>query len=77
MANKFNKGERVVMTAETRQFNSWARSFAGVVHGYSTRYPEQVKLRRDGLLTVEMWHEDAWELESARPSALGYAGKPC
>jgi hypothetical protein len=74
---KFKPGDRVAMTEETRSCNERARSFTGTVVNYSTLYPEQVRLRRDGLLTVEIWHEDAWELERAASAVFDNAGAGC
>lgn len=63
---KFRTGDRVQMTADTRAMNEYAKSHIGVVINYSKVYPDHIRLRRDGLTTIELWHESAWEqLEGA------------
>lgn len=76
MGEKFNKYDRVVMATAAREANSRARSFIGVVVGDS-RYHNHVRILRDGLLTIEVWHKDAWELDSPRSSAFESVGKAC
>jgi len=61
---RFVVGEQVQMTAETLKFNSGARSTTGVIVKSSSRLPEHVRVLRDGLKTVETWHESAWEKRS-------------
>jgi hypothetical protein len=74
---KFKPGDRITMSASTRRCNARARSFTGVVVGYSRKYAREVKLRRDGLLTLEMWHEDAWEIQVTPSAVFENAGAPC
>lgn len=57
---KFKAGDKVQMTPETAKVNDAARSFTGVIIGLSRR-PRTVRLKRDGLKSIELWHEDAWE----------------
>lgn len=76
MSKKFSIGDHVKMVAWACQVNKRARSFTGVVVGYSVKHPDQVRLKRDGLHTVELWSEEAWELNEP-PSMLEAVGRPC
>ena len=64
---KFRDGDKVQMTPETRAANPDSRSFTGVVVGRA-RFPQEVRIRKDGQKTVTLWHETAWELRSDQTS---------
>jgi hypothetical protein len=57
---KFKDGDRVRMTQGARAVNAGARSFTGVVVRLS-KTPHIIRIKRDGLKTVETWHDNAWE----------------
>jgi hypothetical protein len=57
---KLNPGDKVKMTPEAQHVNAGAWSFTGVVVRLS-KTPHVVRVKRDGLKTVETWHENAWE----------------
>lgn len=67
---KFKIGDLVQMTSDTYAMNRDARSYVGEVVGLS-RIPKNVRVKRDGLKTVELWHEDAWELRAADQQDAG------
>jgi hypothetical protein len=55
---KFQSGDKVQMASDTYVLNRDARSYTGVIIGPS-RLPNHVRIRRDGLKTIELWHENA------------------
>lgn len=66
MDHRFKIGDRVCMKPDTYAVNKAARSYTGVVVGYS-RLPGATRIRRDGLKGIELWQESAWELRVEEP----------
>jgi hypothetical protein len=63
---RFIIGDRVTASIEAETLFSHGQARCGVVVGFGRkRSPQTVRVRRDGLKTVESYHEKFWEREEA------------
>lgn len=69
MKDKFKMGDLVQLTTEIQRLSTRRRSFTGVVTGYG-RLPGSIRVQRDGLKSVELWHETQWEHQAAGPDQV-------